>query len=247
MLDANYVFLQWPHSLLFTAALAVLLAHIVPFTVLLLVSPTLQRYSHHKPLRWVNKLKPLLDAYQGPYNNKVRYWTGLLLLVRCIILAATAFNITGNQALNLFMITIITTTILICTWVKLDKLYKNQFPHLLEVFFIGNLQFFSLAKLFLSSYKESNVSAEENLTYCMVGSTVSVFTLIIAYHNYKLCLGTKIGKSTHEKLVTSLRRPKRKLQTDTIEGNDWMTPSSSPTTTIVELKEPLLEDESTNI
>ena len=75
LLDGNYVFLHWPHSLLFTAALVTLLGHIVPFTVLLLVSPTLQRYSHHKPLRWVNRLKPLLDAYQGPYKNKVRYWT----------------------------------------------------------------------------------------------------------------------------------------------------------------------------
>ena len=78
LLDGDYIFLQWPHSLLFTAALVTLLGHIVPFTALLLVSPTLQRYSHHKPLRWVNRMKPLLDAYQGPYRTKVRYWTGLL-------------------------------------------------------------------------------------------------------------------------------------------------------------------------
>ena len=51
LLDGDYVFLQWPHSLLFTAAFVTLLGHIVPFTALLLVSPTLQRYSHHKPLR----------------------------------------------------------------------------------------------------------------------------------------------------------------------------------------------------
>ena len=145
------------------------------------------------------------------------------------------------------MITILTTIILICTWVKLGKLYKNQFPHLLEVFFIGNLQFFSLAKLFLSSYKESDVSAEESLVYCMVGSTLSMFTMIIAYHNYKLCLSTKIGKSTCEKLVFLQRRPKQKFETDIIDCNDCMTPSSSPTTTVIELKEPLLEDESTNM
>ena len=245
LLDGDYVFLQWPHSLLFTAALVTLLGHIVPFTALLLVSPTLQRYSHHKPLRWVNRMKPLLDAYQGPYKNKVRYWTGLLLLVRLIILSANAINVTGNQAVSLFTTNIVVTIMLLYLWVMVgNKLYRNRIPYFLEVFFIGNLQLFSLASLFLSSDKEVRLNAQEHLTYCMVCSALVVFMLIVVYHCYKLCLNTRQGKKACQRLVSLFKKP----ETDFEEhpGADSAGPkhSSTPTTTVVELKEPLLVDDS---
>ena len=244
LLDGDYVFLQWPHSLLFTAALVTLLGHIVPFTALLLVSPTLQRYSHHKPLRWVNRMKPLLDAYQGPYKNKVRYWTGLLLFVRLIILSANAINVTGNQAVSLFTTNIVVTIMLLYIWVMVgNKLYRNRLPYFLEVFFIGNLQLFSLASLFLSSDKEVRLNAQEHLTYCMVCSTLVVFMLTLVYHYYKLCLNTRQGKKAHQKLVSLVKKPEADFEEHS--GADLAAPkhSSTPTTTVVELKEPLLVDD----
>ena len=247
LLDGDYVFLQWPHSLLFTTALVTLLGHIVPFTALLLVSPTLQRYSHHKPLRWVNKLKPLLDAYQGPYKNKVRYWTGLLLLVRIIILSANAINTTGNQAVScsLFTTNIVVTIMLLYLWVMVgNKLYRNRIPYFLEVFFIGNLQLFSLASLFLSSVKEVRSNAQEHLTYCMVCSALVVFMLVLVYHCYKLCLNTRQGKKAHQKLVSLLKKPETDFEEHPSADLACPKHSSTPTTTVVELKEPLLMDDS---
>ncbi len=41
LLDGQYTFLEWPHSMLFTAGLVILLVHILPFTVLLLTAPVL--------------------------------------------------------------------------------------------------------------------------------------------------------------------------------------------------------------
>ncbi len=69
----------------------------------------IHQYSHHKPLHWVNKFKPLLDAYQGPYRAKPRYWTGLLLLARLVILTAVSFNVSRNKAINLIVIIVILT------------------------------------------------------------------------------------------------------------------------------------------
>ena len=244
LLDGDYVFLQWPHSLLFTTALVTLLGHIVPFTALLLVSPTLQRYSHHKPLRWVNRLKPLLDAYQGPYKNKVRYWTGLLLLVRLIILSANAINVTGNQAVSLFTTTVVVTILVLYLWVMVgNKLYRNRIPYFLEVFFIGNLQLYSLASLFLSSDKEVRSNAQEHLTYCMVCSALVVFMLIVVYHCYKLCLNTRQGKKAHHKLVSLVKKPEADLEEHPSADLAGPKHSSTPTTTVVELKEPLLVDD----
>ena len=42
---------------------------------------------------WLNRLKPLLDSYYAPYKNNARYWTGLLLLVRCALYII--FSISG--------------------------------------------------------------------------------------------------------------------------------------------------------
>jgi len=49
----------------------------------------------------VQRLKPLLDAYTGPYKDKYRFWTGLLLLVRAVLFLAIAVNALGDPSLNL--------------------------------------------------------------------------------------------------------------------------------------------------
>ena len=228
LLDGDYVFLQWPHSLLFTAALVTLLGHIVPFTALLLMSPTLQRYSHHKPLRWVNRLKPLLDAYQGPYTVKMRYWTGLLLLLRLIILTAIAFNVTGNQAINLLIIIVIVLVLMIfyivlLMWFEIEQLYRNKFSNILELFYFSVLLFHAIFAL----YFRTNPVA---LTYIMVGSSLLLFLLIILYHCYHACYNSRIGKAI-------------KMKTKTIEkscfGKEISVPQQQttkvPTVTYVEL------------
>ena len=40
----------------------------------------------------MNKIKPFMDAYHAPYKKDTRYWTGLLLLVRCVIFLTFAVN-----------------------------------------------------------------------------------------------------------------------------------------------------------
>ena len=51
----------------------------VPYTVTLTAAPWIQR----SRFKWVsslyNKFKPLFDAYMGPYKDRYRYWTGMLL------------------------------------------------------------------------------------------------------------------------------------------------------------------------
>ena len=47
------------------------------------------------------KLKPLLDAYQGPYKDTFRYWTGMMLVVRIGLFTVLASNILGDVRVNL--------------------------------------------------------------------------------------------------------------------------------------------------
>ena len=55
------------------------------FNVILLFTRTLSRFN------FITYFKPLLDPYFAPYKDKTFYWTGLLLLIRTIILALSAF------------------------------------------------------------------------------------------------------------------------------------------------------------
>ena len=68
--DGNVSYLQGKHIPLFMSALLFFVLFLIPYTFMLVGVQVLQRFSHHKPFFWVNKFKPLLDAYTGPYKDK---------------------------------------------------------------------------------------------------------------------------------------------------------------------------------
>ena len=90
--DGNIKYLGFPHYILFTWALIVL-AIIILYTSFLLATPLIERYlTHLKCFRRCVSLKPILDAYGGPYKDKYRPWTGVLLLVRVILALITSLS-----------------------------------------------------------------------------------------------------------------------------------------------------------
>ena len=83
--DGNVDYLRGKHIYLFTTALVFLFVVVLPYTLVLVFVQSLQAKSEWKILSWVNKLKPLFDAYTGPYCDKYYFWTGFLLLIRSIL------------------------------------------------------------------------------------------------------------------------------------------------------------------
>ena len=82
--DATVPYLRHCHIPLFLFSLAILILLIVPYTFYLLTLPLFEG-----PLskdiccqKLSTNMKPFSDAYGGPYKDKCRFWTGLLLLVR---------------------------------------------------------------------------------------------------------------------------------------------------------------------
>ena len=86
--DPNVDYFSLKHIILVIFALFVLIVLILPFTFVLLFLQIIER--HVNKLRcchfWI-KLKPFFDAYGGPYKDKCRFWTGLVLLTRLLILS----------------------------------------------------------------------------------------------------------------------------------------------------------------
>ena len=116
--DENIDYLQGKHIPLFIFALAIFFTLFLPFNFLLLCSPYSQRVSgrmyqsHIKSslyttfVGWYDdyRILALMDAYSAPYNLEYRYWTGLLLLIRCALFLVFAVNALGNPSTNMLAI-----------------------------------------------------------------------------------------------------------------------------------------------
>ena len=74
MYDGNLLFLSPKHIGLVT------IFFIIPYTILLLLTPYLIKVSHWKIFSWINRIKPLVDSYEAPYKDQYRFWTGAMLI-----------------------------------------------------------------------------------------------------------------------------------------------------------------------
>ena len=160
-------------------ALLFLLFLFLPYTLVLLLGQWLQPKSHLHLLYWVKnpKLKAILDTYHAIYKPKHRYWTGLLLLVRCSLFLVFAFNISGNDSINLLVISSTTSGIFI--WFALSgKVYKSWCLNALELSFIFNLGILAVATYHVNQSGGSQVA----VAYSSVGIAFLTFVAIIAYH-----------------------------------------------------------------
>ena len=177
--DANVPLVKYiPLAL---AALLFLLFLFLPYTLLLLLGQWLQTKSHLHLLSWVKspKLKAILDAYHAPYKPKHRYWTGLLFFIRCALFLVFAFNISGNDSVNLLVISSTTSGIFI--WFALSGMvYKSWYLNALELSFILNLGILAAA----THHVNQSGGSQGAVAYTSVGIAFLTFIGIVTYHIY---------------------------------------------------------------
>ena len=151
--DGNIKYFQPKHAILFLVALLVLLLLGVPYTVTLTAGPWIQR----SRFKWVsslyNRFKPLFDAYMGPYKDRHRYWTGMLLLARVVLIVlfssiANTNTVAGPQ-LNLLLLSLSSVALSCLTAVL--KPYRKRLLNGLEIFHLVILFIFSSTNLYVSS------------------------------------------------------------------------------------------------
>ena len=137
-------YLEDKHIPLFLVALAILLFLSVPYTVVLVFAQCLQQKSSYRALFWVRKMKPLFDSYIGCYKDKHRYWTGLLLVARAILILVYALTSLGNPAMNLLSTISVVSGLTVIT-LAIGGAYKQWILTLLEQSFLLNLCILSAA------------------------------------------------------------------------------------------------------
>ena len=135
--DANIDYLSGKHIPLFLVAVLVFLFLFLPYTLLLLFGQWLQALSHLKLFSWLNstRLKAFMDSYHAPYKPKHRYWPGLLLVLRFVLLIVFSLNPQQNTSINLLAILVGTGFLVVWAWV-IGGVYKNWRLDALEGSFV---------------------------------------------------------------------------------------------------------------
>ena len=129
--DGNIDYLKGKHIPLFIATLLLLVLISVPYTISLVSIQWLLKISHYRVMFWVQKMKPFFDAYTGPYRPNHRYWTGLLLLVRIIILVIFSMNKSNNPTVSIFSIVLISIRLMV--WLYFTRtIYESLINNCLE-------------------------------------------------------------------------------------------------------------------
>ena len=189
LIDGNVEFLKGKHILLFLMTLIYVLFSL-PYTLILFTIQFLYKISHYRMMFWVQKLKPLLDAYTGPYRDNHRYWTGLLLIARIVLLIVFTSNEKHNTSINLFVIILLSFCLV--GWLGLGRsVYKRTLNNFLEVIFLLNLGLTSAAVFF---DKDNTVA----IKFSVILALMKLIGIII-YHVHKQLSFTRLGSELKKK------------------------------------------------
>ena len=180
-IDGNIDYFSSKHLPLSGFALFMMLIGLV-YTLSIFCSQWLMRFcGRHCRSSWdpFYRLKPFIDPYTGPYKDKYRYWTGLLLIER--LLVATVFSYTTGTVpqLNSYVIMIIAFTTLFLS----RGVYRSKKLNLLEYFYLFNLGLVSVLNA-LSDHMVFGYYVVITVTGVSVGLSLIAFLGTVIVHVY---------------------------------------------------------------
>ena len=171
--DANIDYFSIKHIPLFVLAMLVFVFLFIPYTLLLLFGQWLQAISHLRLFAWVNsaRVKIFMDSYHAPYKARHRYWPGLLLVLRFILVIVFALNPQQDPSINLLAILVGTGVLQLWAWIS-GGVYKNSYLDALEGSFALNLV------ILVGSTAYVNHSGGNQLAVGYTSVTIALITFI---------------------------------------------------------------------
>ena len=160
-IDANVPLLGVKFAILFIVCCIIFLI-LLPFNIILLFTRTLSRF------KFITKLKPLLDAYQGPYKIKFYYWTGVQLVIRVVFYGISSLERNINLTTGIMLLTIVAVLH------GFVRPFKVKYKNYQEMMFIVNLQWIFV----VLQHSEENVMIV-NILLSLAGGH---FICIVTFH-----------------------------------------------------------------
>ena len=197
--DANIDYLDFKHSILFGGSVLFLLVGLL-YGGMVFSAQWLQkctgRYckSSRDPMV---KLKPLVDSYTGPYKDKYRFWTGLLIFIRVLLTALFSYTTQTMPGINNYIIVIVC---MLLVRAASTGVYRETALNYLEFFHYFNL--FSISLLSELSFRLQWNTARVYLSSASVITSMIVFTGTVLDHIF-LKMNKKYGIMTRFKLASN--------------------------------------------
>ena len=232
--NANIDYLSGKHIPLFLVAVVVFLFLFLPYTLLLLFGQWLQAVSHLKLFSWVNsaRLKPFLDSYHAPYKAKHRYWPGLLLVLRFVLLLVVALNPQQDPSVNLLAIVVTTASLVAWAWVS-GGVYRNWCLDALECSFALNLIILVGATYHVKLSQGNQIAVGYTSVFIALATFIGILVFqlasvmgIIHYLKKKCIALTKAIRNQAETDVSSL--PDSPVPDRLINPENYEPPFSTP-------------------
>ena len=181
-LDGNIPYLDAQRHLVLFVIAIVFVMLLLPFSMSLLCIRRLYSLSNYcKVFLWIIKLKPFFDTYTGPYKDNTKFWTGLLLLVRLVLLIVHTLDYKSNTIP--YYIVIAVCLFLLTLMVLLHGVYQARHLNILECFFLLNICLVFL----INTYERGSEMWVSAVSHLLVSLVFLVFIGILAYHTYRRC------------------------------------------------------------
>ena len=231
-LDGNIEYLTGKHIPLFLIALLALLLLFLPYTLFLFLAQwmqVLQGKLEWRIFSWLSKpsVRAFLDACHAPYSNKHRYWTGLLLLIRCILFLI--FASVGNDSANLLVISSVMAGTITLAFV-MSAVYKKWYLGVLEVSFLLNMVVLAAATYHVTLSGGSQAA----VTFTSLAIAFTTFAGIIIFHIFLQLRNT----NCFQKLQLAVNKEQISPQ----ENEETIEKNARVPMTSVYLREPLLDE-----
>ena len=122
-----------------------------PYTILLIFGQCLRSLPHKKVFFWFHSMffTTIMDAYHAPYTKHHRYWTGLGLLICCLLFAI--FGVSDGVPTNLMSINTAVVFLLAIRIFSCNTVYQSRLADFLELLFLSNLGILAVSLLFSST------------------------------------------------------------------------------------------------
>ena len=182
--DPTVEYAHGGHLVLFFISLLLMIFVLVPLPFLLLFYNQLtNRFS------WLNKIRPFVDAFYGPYKLCYYYWIGITLLFRMglVVFAHLGQLFTISDIKQYF-------TLLTCFYVcgllifqAIIQPYKRTLVNLLDIFYLTNLTFLFMAGMYfaaLGAGRDNSRDRNPHITHTSfsLGLTLIVFGVVLLWY-----------------------------------------------------------------
>ena len=177
--DGNVDYASEDHLTLIIVASVFLLFLLTPYILVLFSAQILQKSEFISKILHRLRVQPFIHAYLIPFKPNHRYWVGLSIMMRVVLLTIFAFG--ENQHINL--LAIITTCIVAITMFKVTGgIYDRSWIDTLEISFLVNLGVLAAATSYSLNFSIN--SHREIATFISISIALLTFIGIIIVHIY---------------------------------------------------------------